>query len=176
MVLSGKVKLINYLPNGKERIVRLHNDADWLGLEGIVGEGYQHTAVAIDDVEVACVSMRSLLRFEKEHPHEFADILKRGYKRLVQTDKWIAQFSTGEIRARVARLLEYLSTLDHGESSTLVDLLTVQEIADILGVTPESVSRTLAEFKRNNTLVKAGDQADETFEINTKRLRKEAER
>jgi len=52
MIISGMVKLLSYLPNGRARIIRLHGHNHWLGLEGLVGQPYEHTAVAVEDVAV----------------------------------------------------------------------------------------------------------------------------
>jgi CRP/FNR family transcriptional regulator len=46
----------------------------------------------------------------------------------------------------VARLVDFLSKFEYGEATNRVNLMTVHEMADMLGVTPESVSRILAEF------------------------------
>jgi CRP/FNR family transcriptional regulator len=170
MILSGMVKLLSYLPNGRARIIRLHAQNHWLGLEGLIGQPYEHTAVAVDDVEVAYVSMNNLYLLERDDPQQYSQLLKHGYKYLAQADRWIMDFSTGGIKSRVARLVDYLSTLEYGESSDMVDLLTVHEMADMLGVTPESVSRILAEFKRNDTLHKLDDNSDEIYEIDPRLL------
>lgn len=171
LIHSGMVKLLSYLPNGRARIIRLHGYNHWLGLEGLVGQPYEHTAVAVEDVEVTSVSMNTLHLLERDNPRQYGQILKHGYKHLAQADKWIADFSTGGIKPRVARLVDFLSTLEHGESSDMVELLTVHEMADMLGVTPESVSRILAEFKRNDTLHKLDGHSDETYEIDSQQLK-----
>lgn len=176
-VRRGMVKLLSYLPNGRARIVRLHTKGHWLGLEAVVGQPYQHTAVALDDVEVAYVPAERLRTLERESPRQYCEVLKQGYKHLTQADKWIADFSTGGIRPRVARLVEFMSTLKFGESSNQVELLAVHEMADMLGVTPESVSRILAEFKRQNLLHRI-DVADVSsghlYHIDARQLQHEA--
>ena len=55
---------------------------------------------------------------------------------------------------RVARLLKYLAELEYDKPLDRVELLTVCEMAEILGVTQESVSRILATFKRRAILQK----------------------
>lgn len=170
IILSGMVKLLSYLPNGRARIVRLYAHNHWLGLEGLVGQPYEHTAVAVEDVEVAYISVNNLHLLERDNPRQYGQILKQGYKHLAQADRWIADFSTGGIKPRVARLVDFLSTLEYGESSNMVELLTVHEMADMLGVTPESVSRILAEFKRNDTLHKLDSHSDQTYEIDSQQL------
>jgi len=170
MVHSGMVKLLCYLPNGRVRIIRLHGHNHFLGLEGLVGQPYKHTAIAVKDVEMTSISMNDLHLLERDNPQQYCQLLKHGYKQLTQAEKWIVDFSTGGIKSRVARLVNYLAMLEHGEFSERVDLLTVNEMADMLGVTPESVSRILAEFKRNDTLHKMDGQSNDTYEINSQKL------
>ena len=59
------------------------------------------------------------------------------------------------IKARVARLVNFLSDIEGKDASNEVKLLTCEEMAEILGATPESVSRVLAEFKREKVLYPA---------------------
>ncbi|MGD8999913.1 MAG: Crp/Fnr family transcriptional regulator [Granulosicoccaceae bacterium] len=176
VIRSGMVKLLSYLPNGRARIVRLHGAGQWIGLEGIVGQPYEHTAIAVGDVEVYYISINSLRLLEQDNPRRFSQILRQGYKHLSQADRWIADFSTGGIKPRVARLVDFLAKLEHGESSHIVELLTVHEMADILGVTAESVSRILAAFKRNQILCKQGNHSKEYYKINAGKLQEEARR
>ena len=173
-IRSGLVKLLSYLPNGRARIVRLHASRHCIGLEGLVGQPYEHTAIAVDDVVVDYIAMSSLRSLERYNPSQYCQMVKLGYKHLVQADKWIADFSTGGIKSRVARMLEFLSSLEYGEGSNMVELLTVHEMADMLGVTQESVSRILAEFKRDDTLLRLNDCVDETYEINANKLHYQA--
>ena len=75
-------------------------------------------------------------------------------------DAWITQFSTGSIKARVARLITFLSYLETETPPDFVELLTCEEMASVLGVTTESVSRTLADFKRQQILQRVGNRGD----------------
>jgi CRP/FNR family transcriptional regulator len=174
LIRSGLVKLLSYLPNGRARIVRLHSTGHWIGLEGIVGQPYEHTAIAVGDVEACCIPMSRLRLLERENPKQYFQILGQGYKHLAQADKWIAEFSTGGVKPRVARLVDFLSKLEHGESSHIVELLTVHDMADILGVTAESVSRTLAAFKRSDILHRQGSYLNELYHIDAGKLQEEA--
>jgi CRP/FNR family transcriptional regulator len=175
VVRSGIVKLVSYLPNGRSRIIRLLNGNRWIGLEGLISRPYEHTAIAVGDVEMNYVPINNLKHLEREDPRRFNRVLKLVYTYLTQADMWIADFSTGGIKPRVARLLFFLSDIEYGESSSRIDLLTVHEMADMLGVTQESVSRILADFKRNGMLHKQTGPTDETYEINRHNMHHEAE-
>lgn len=174
LIRNGLVKLLSYLPNGRARIVRLHAKGHWIGLEGLMGHAYEHTAIAVGDVEVEYYPAKNLQRLHQDSPIAFGKLLCHWHTHLIQADKWIADFSTGEIKPRVARFLGYLAELEYGELPDRVELLKVHEIADALGVTQESVSRILADFKRNKVLQKSADPLEEIYRLNTEKLQQEA--
>jgi CRP/FNR family transcriptional regulator len=170
-IRGGLVKLLSYLPNGRARIVRLHGKGAWIGLGGLLCQPYEHTAVAIDAVETFCIPVHRLLALKLQEPQQFFQFMEKWYEHLCDADIWIAEFSTGAIKPRVARLIGFLSDIEYGKSSGVVELLTVHEMADILGVTPESVSRILAEFKRVDILHKLGDDlSHELYQLNYQAL------
>lgn len=157
LVRRGLIKLVARLGNGRSRIVRLHAAGSLLGMSGLVGRRYEHSAVAVDDLEVDCIPIHRLAALRRANPRLYASVAQYWYNDLRDADTWIMQFSTGAIRARVARLVRHLAALKRSplpvaERPSCVGLLTCEEMAAVLGVTPESVSRVLAEFKRSGML------------------------
>jgi len=112
----GMIKLLSYLPNGRARIVRLHAKGHWLGLEGLLGRRFTHTAQAVGDVEVVYRSLSSMNQLLRDNPGYNTQVLQQIFRQLAQADRWIAEFSTGGIKSRVARLLDFLAKLEFGES------------------------------------------------------------
>jgi CRP/FNR family transcriptional regulator len=176
LIRQGLVKLLSYLPNGRARIVRLHCNNHWLGLEGLVEPCYEHTAIAVYGVDAVQIPLKTLQRMEQDDPRQFNQVMRQGYEYLLQADRWIADFSTGEIRPRVARLLEYLAELEYGQPRNRLELLTVNEMAEILGVTPESVSHHIAAFKRAAILKKDADPLRDIYQLDVARLQQEAQK
>lgn len=175
VVRDGRIKLLNYLENGRARIVRLYNKSSILGLNGLMDEPHAHQAVAIDDVHIYQIPMQFIMFVKDKDPETYGYLLEHLQQDLKMADTWITDFSTGAIRARVARLLNFLVDNDVDTGSCEVTLLTVEEMADILGVTPESVSRIMADMKRKNILWETtGDTAD-CFQCDIEQLRREAE-
>jgi CRP/FNR family transcriptional regulator len=152
IVEEGMVKLLSYLPNGKARIIRLHGPGSVLGLTDIFENVHKHKAVAVHDVVLSKIATGSLRQLRLQYPDKFLAIIEKMYENLNIADAWITQFSTGSIKARVARLVTFLSYLETETSPDIVELLTCEEMASVLGVTTESVSRVLAEFKRQQIL------------------------
>lgn len=152
LIRKGMVKLISYLANGRARIVRVHSRGSWLGLEGLLGQPYDHTAIALEDTEICRIPVSELLRVKTDNPALYCRLIERWFIYLQEADLWISEFSTGSIRSRVARLVNFLSEIENKAAQGEVKLLTCEEMAEILGATPESVSRVLADFKRNHIL------------------------
>lgn len=174
VIRNGRVKLLHFLANGKTRIVRLHNRGSILGLNGLVNEVHSHTAVAIDDVEAYLIPVNLLLSLKSDDPESCNQLLEHWHEYLAIADTWITDFSTGSIRGRVARLILYLTEAD-GAPEQDVNLLTVEEMAEILGVTPESVSRVMADFKRKRILISQEEEQSHCFHCDLQRLEQEAE-
>ena len=172
---SGMVKLVNYLPNGRARTVRLHVRGSLVGLNGLLGEDYEHTAVVINDVVAYRIPIADLQMLREDDPQLYGQLTARWYDYLREADAWITQFSTGSTKARVARLIVHLSNLESDTKTTHVKLLTCEEMADVLGVTMESVSRMLALFKRKQLLHPVPDQPAECYGLDWRVLNRIAE-
>jgi CRP/FNR family transcriptional regulator len=175
-ILQGLVKLISYSPDGRARIVRLHAKCTFLGLGGLIEPTYQHTAVAVDQVEVICTPLRAIAQLKKDNPYLYCRLIECWYQHLKSADIWITDFSTGSIKARVARLVNFLAAIQNDTpASTAVTLLTCEEMAAILGVTVESVSRVLAEFKRSRMLRAIKCKPAKRYETNLSALKRVAQ-
>jgi CRP-like cAMP-binding protein len=110
-------------------------------------------------------------RLRRDDPESYISLIERWHGYLKEADIWITQFSTGPIRGRVARLLSFLAGFNRESPDSRVQLLTCEEIGSVLGVTCESASRILAEFKRKRILVSSDDQTDELYDADIDRLK-----
>jgi CRP-like cAMP-binding protein len=168
---GGLVKLIAYLPNGRARIVRLHRQGSVLGLSGLRGQDNEHTAVAISAVTTLRLPIKAVQRLRMDDTDSYLSLIERWHDYLQDADKWIVQFSTGPIRGRVARLLSFLEDFAPDHTEGHVQLLTCEEMASILGVTSESVSRIIADFKRKHILSHDRCASGETYQADVDQLR-----
>lgn len=169
-ITAGLLKLVVHLPSGRTRIVRFHRCGSILGLGGLLEEVNEHTAVALTPVTALRLPLSAVQRLRQDDPETYISLIERWHGYLKEADIWITQFSTGPIRGRVARLLAFLAGFNRESSSNQVQLLTCDEMGSVLGVTSESTSRILAEFKRKQILVSADDQADDLYAADMGRL------
>ncbi len=144
-IRDGLVKLVQYLPDGAERIVRLVKSTDVLGLEMMVNQRYEHEAVALRHTQLCRYPMAAVTRLSQHNPVLHKDLMSRWQKALSESADWLTKLSTGPAKKRVANLL--LLLIDH-ENPAACFMLSRQDIGSILSITTETASRTVSEFKR----------------------------
>ena len=144
---KGLVKLVQYLPDGSQRIVRLLRRGATSGLEALVADDYAHTAVTLQKTEVCRIPVDVVARLDRETPRLHAQLMRQWNDALRQADDWLSGLSVGSARERLARFV--LSAADeHGA----ITMLTRADLGSVLGITTEHASRTVAEFKRQHLL------------------------
>ncbi|MGQ9367599.1 Crp/Fnr family transcriptional regulator [Azospirillum sp. A39] len=144
-VRSGLIKLVQYLPDGAQRVVRLLRPGAVAGLETLVGEPYEHMAVALQPAGVCRIPREVVERLDRETPRLHRQLMQRWHQSLRQADDWLTELSTGNARQRLARLLLQLSA---DAPDRPVRLFGREDLGAMLGITMETASRTVAEFKR----------------------------
>lgn len=149
-VRSGALKLVQYLPDGSQRIVRLARTSDVLGLEAILDAPYQHEAVVLQTTEVCRYPARLVKALGAENPRLHTELMTRWQRALTEADAWLTELSTGSARQRVARLL---LRLVRDQASNECELFSREDMGAMLGITTETTSRTIAEFKRQGLLI-----------------------
>lgn len=151
-VRSGALKLVQYLPDGGQRIVRIVRGTDVLGLEALLGEPYHHDAVALQRTEVCRFPTRLVRELNQDNPRLHHELMTRWQRALTEADAWLTQLSTGSARQRVARLLLRLVRDGDTEECTL---FSREDMGAMLGITTETASRTIAGFKREGLLTES---------------------
>jgi CRP/FNR family transcriptional regulator len=149
-IRSGILKLVQYLPDGTQRIVRLIRHTDITGLEALLGQEYQHDAVVLQPTEACSLPVSVVQALSQTNPKLHQELLNRWQRALTEADAWLTELSTGSAKQRVARLLLRL-VRDDQEAECL--LFSREDMGAMLGITTETASRTIAEFKRQSLLV-----------------------
>ncbi|HRD74835.1 MAG TPA: Crp/Fnr family transcriptional regulator [Hyphomicrobiaceae bacterium] len=146
----GLVKLLQYLPDGTQRIVRLMRTSDAIGLEGLVGARYEHHAIALHQTEVCRIPLSVVRELLAHKPAFSAELMARWQRALSESERVIRELNTGTARGRVVRLLLWLAE-SQGEATC--DLFGREDLGALLGLTTETVSRSMAELKRQGHII-----------------------
>lgn len=163
-IRTGLVKLVQYLPDGNQRIVRLLRSSDVTGMESMAGGNYQHDAVVMQPTEVCILPVDVVKRLAKENAALHQELMNRWQRALNEADAWITQLSTGSARQRVARLVLRLICEDKTQEC---ELFNREDMGAMLGITTETASRTIADFKRSGLLT---ETAHNIFTIDVDRM------
>ncbi|NIZ00358.1 Crp/Fnr family transcriptional regulator [Thalassospira lucentensis] len=145
---SGLIKLVHYLPDGGQRVVRVVRPGGTIGLEALVSETFSHHAEALQDSELCRIPIAVIEKLDRESPRLHKQVLNRWHQAVVESDNWLMQMSTGTARERVARLCLFLTDQETG----LCHLPGREDIGAMLGITTETASRTIAEFRRRGVI------------------------
>ena len=149
-IRNGILKLVQYLPDGTQRIVRLVRSTDVIGLEALLDQPYQHDAVVLHPSEACSLPVSVVKALSQTNPKLHQELLSRWQKALTEADAWLTELSTGSAKQRVARLL---LRLVRSEQSSECELFSREDMGAMLGITTETASRTIAEFKRQSLLM-----------------------
>lgn len=168
-IRSGSLKLVQYLPDGSQRIVRLAKTTDITGLEALLEENYKHDAITLQTTEVCKLPVPVIKKLSRENPNLHQELLKRWHGALNEAEAWLTQLSTGSAKQRVARLLLHMFSNDCGPGH---QLYSREDIGSMLAITTETSSRIIAEFKRNGMLVECSPQR---FRLEKEKLQKIAD-
>ncbi|MDD5297137.1 MAG: Crp/Fnr family transcriptional regulator [Rhodocyclaceae bacterium] len=147
---SGVIKLVQRAPNGAPRIVGLMHKGDTVGLGALGGLPYRHGAEALEASEVCRIPVETLRLLRASHPQLAEQIFLRQQKSVDAANQIITLLSTGSAQGRVVRcILHTLST----DGSDTCPAMCREDMAALISVTVETVSRIVADFKRQGLIV-----------------------
>lgn len=156
-VRSGFVKLLSMLPDGRTHIVRVLHAGDLFGFEGIVGGKYAHTAMALAKVEVCRFAINELIAVKQEYPEVDSVLTQRWIQSLTRAEDMLVELGAKKTGERLgAFLVRWCETAPKGIEGWVPLPLSRVEIGELLGMTVETVSRALSEWKRQGLFQERG--------------------
>jgi CRP/FNR family transcriptional regulator, cyclic AMP receptor protein len=154
LVCSGKIKLSVSSRGGKTLITQLARPGEILGLSACMsGSAYEVSAEAHYPSRIAFIAREAFLRFVNRFPEAYQAVTRQlnvQYSRACEQLRTVG-LSTN-VHEKVARLFLEWSSDEASESPQIKMALTHEQIAECVGSTRESITRTLTEF-RNQHLV-----------------------
>lgn len=158
VICQGEVKLTISSSEGKTLITRIAKAGEILGLMSVLtGRPYEVTAETLRPCQISFVRRDDFLRFVAQHPEAAAaamNQLSANYHGACEQLRTVGlSSSAGE---RLARLL--LEWAGGGERKAVrINIpLTHEEIAECIGSTRETVTRTLSDFRNKQLVVLKG--------------------
>jgi len=152
VICQGRAKLMTTNREGKTLILKIAGPGEVLGLHSVVaGTAYELTAETLQPCQVAFVGRDDLLRLLKEHGEaclRAAQHISRDCQSAVDALRSLGL--SHSVLEKLARLLlQWLPDGRENGGAVRVKLaLTHEEISQLIGVSRETVTRTLSELKK----------------------------
>lgn len=152
-LLEGVMRLYKLLPDGRRQIVGFALPGDFLGMA--TSARHSFSADAIGAVAVCRFSKAPFARFIENKPHLLRRINELAIRELSQAQDHMVLLGRRSAEEKVATFLigwrDRLVRLN-GPSKTVALPMSRQDIADFLGLTIETVSRTFTKLERDGVI------------------------
>lgn len=153
VIRSGAVKTFNLDEHGNELTTGFYLPGDLLGIDGIATNAYPSSAIALDTSTLCVLSFEKLGTLTREIPRLQRHVFEVMSEKIVQQEALLMQLNRARSTAatRIAGFLISLA-LRHrrlGLSATSFRLpMSRKDIGSYVGLSIETVSRTLTDFDR----------------------------
>ena len=151
LVCEGSVRLALFLPSGDTVVTDIMGPGGVFGLETLVSERYHMEAQALGETHVAYFSKQSLSGLLQRYPWMSSALIEHTINQTRSLRQRLVAAACRGAREKLARLLIDLSHSLGGtyECKTIVGI-TQGELACMLGISRETVSTLLREFKKDD--------------------------
>ena len=148
-IQKGKVKTFKTNEDGKELVVGLYNEGDFVGYTALLeGTSYKETAEALGDCELALIpkeDFENLLNSNMDIAKQFIKLLA---KNITEKEEQLLGIAYNSLRKRVADALITLQKKYKKEEDVVFSIhISREDLANIAGTATESLIRTLSDFK-----------------------------
>lgn len=156
LISEGAVKTERVTPEGEQLVTGFHFAGDIVGLEAISDTLYPCDAIAIADSRVCKLNFVQLLRLCSSHPDMLSWFMSNIGQHARRKDVDLSWSLGMNGRLRVLRffmdLNKRLAASGTGQNEPAIMPMKKQDIARYLHITPETLSRVLADLRKQDLL------------------------
>lgn len=145
-IKSGKAKVFKTNEDGKEYIISVNANGDFIGYVDLIKDAkYTESAAALEDTEVSLIPKEDFQTLLHANRDVASQLIKMLANNVSEKEEQLLHLAYNSVRKRVADAILLLHDKEgHGEISILRD-----DLARIVGTAKESVIRMLTEFKED---------------------------
>lgn len=149
IIHSGHVKVYRITESGHEQLIRVLGEGDFLGdMSFISGAPTDHFATTLEAAEICALHHDDLRDYLLRFPTVTYKMLETLSSRLEGTERQMSVFAGEDADHRIAAyLLEQGDKAPEAPTAKFALPMPKKDIASFLGLTPETLSRKLAQFE-----------------------------
>jgi CRP/FNR family transcriptional regulator, anaerobic regulatory protein len=151
IIHKGKVKIYKYTKEGKEQILYILSEGDFIGDMNLFKQSdFQFNAVALEHVVMCTLNNEEFKIIVKNNPEMTFKILEEVQDRLLNLERLIQTLSTKDVESRLASMLLSFIKSFSKETTKGIELkvpLNREDMANFIGITRETISRKLASLQ-----------------------------
>lgn len=155
-VYAGKVKLYKGGSLGRQYIIRIETGGSLLGYRNILTkQPYHYAAEAIEDSTICFINKTTFMSLLSGNPAVALMVMKKLSLELSDLEQKTVDLVDKSSRVRLARLLLDLKDKHSKASPAGVELtirLSREELAEAIGITRETATRLLSQFREGGVL------------------------
>lgn len=161
VVLAGRVKVALFGDNGREVTLAILRPGEVFGEVSLIdGSPRSANVVAMVDSQVLALTREAFLQHLRSCPQTALNLMGEMARRIRQADEAIVGLALQDVEGRLSRMLARLAR-EEGDVNVEGGLLlrrrpTQQELANMVGSSRETVSRTFASLIRRGLMVPRG--------------------
>jgi DNA-binding response OmpR family regulator len=143
---SGKIKLFKTNEDGKEYIIDIIVEGDFIGYVDLIRDTkYTESATALEDTEISLIPREDFISLMHANRDVSSQLIKMLASNVSEKEEQLLNLAYYSVRKRVANAVLLLSDK---ESDKEINILR-DDLARIVGTAKESVIRMLTEFKED---------------------------
>jgi CRP-like cAMP-binding protein len=173
-VIKGKVKTYKTNQDGREYIIGLHKEGDFIGYMNLLeDEVYSDSAMTMEETDICVIPRKeffALLFSNRDIAEKFVKMLSSN---VLESEDRLLKLAYNSVRKRVSESLlmlqkNYQKENDKGKFSMPVSR---EDLASITGASKETVIRTLSDFKEEGLIDINGSTITIVNEIKLKNIK-----
>ncbi|HEX9262672.1 MAG TPA: Crp/Fnr family transcriptional regulator [Candidatus Bathyarchaeia archaeon] len=157
MILDGEAKVVNTTEKGKEILITMHQSGDFFGeLSLIDGKTAPAAVIATKDSVTAIISKKDFYSLLHSQSQVLENLLQLFCSRIRESLKKIQILNFNNAAQRIKMLFLLLSETygEKTEKGTILKIKLIhQDIADMIGLTRETVTRILDKWQKGGEII-----------------------
>jgi CRP-like cAMP-binding protein/CheY-like chemotaxis protein len=153
-ISKGKVKTFKTNEDGKEFIIGLHNEGDFIGYHSLLEETvYNESANAMTDCELCLIPKEDFFSLIYKNSDVSRKFIKMLSNNLAEKEAGLLKLAYNSVRKRVAEALVSLQLKYQKDKVSNFNItISRDDLSNIAGTSTESAIRTLNDFKEEKLI------------------------